>query len=167
MKRTVVVMVLAAAISLFAQSEGAYDFGGSASAPGSVNAGDEPLPVGLLDPSRFSISHSMSFMAGGSRVSDVKSQSLYSTMMQYKFNAPVVLSLNFDMPIHSTFNQYSNLTEDNLSSMDYFRNMPIDASVTWMPSERFMMRVSVLKLPEHGPFHHGSFYRPERYYRGW
>ncbi|MCL2220291.1 MAG: hypothetical protein FWC23_09190 [Chitinispirillia bacterium] len=161
-KRIAVALVLTAAVSLFAQSEGAYDIGSSGSSP----AGDGPAYSGLLDPARFQVNHSMSFMAGGTRVADVKSQSVYSTMMHYRFNAPVVLSLNFDMPIHSTFNRYGNFTSDNLQSLDYFRNMPIDASITWMPSDNFMLRVSVIKQPESAYFYNG-FYRPDRFYRGW
>jgi hypothetical protein len=156
---TVTLALALVAAPLFAQSEGAYDLGNSYFAGGDS-------ATGLLDPSRLKVSHAMSFMAGGSRFADVKSQSLYSTMLQYKFNAPVVLSLNFDMPIHSTFNRYNNFTTDNLSSLDYFRNMPIDASVTWMPKENLMFRVSVIKMPETGYFYNG-LYAPNRFYRGW
>jgi len=168
-KRFVFAVMLAAAVSAFAQSEGAYDagdFGGLKSGLAPSATDDGAAPVGLLDPSRFTVNHSMSFMAGGSRIADVKSQSVYSTMFQYRFNAPVVLSLNFDMPIHSTFNRYNNLTTDNISSMDYFRNMPIDASIAWMPSERFMLRVSVIRQPELSYFYNG-FYRSDRFFRGW
>jgi len=147
------------AAPLFAQSVDAYDLGGSGFAGGDSS-------TGLLDPSRLKVSHSMSFMAGGSRADDVKSQSLYSTMVQYKFNAPVVLSLNFNMPIHSTFNQYNNFTSDNLSSLDYFRNMPIDASIAWMPAQNLLFKVSVIKMPENGYFYNGS-YPADRFYRGW
>jgi len=162
-KRTVAAIALtltfALAAPLFAQSVDAYDLGGSYSARGDSS-------TGLLDPSRFKVSHAMSFMAGGSGIADVRSQSLYSTMIQYKFNAPVVMSLNFNMPIHSTFNQYNNLTTDNLSSLDYFRNMPIDASIAWMPTQNLMFRVSVIKQPEAGYFYNG-LYAPDRFYRGW
>jgi hypothetical protein len=166
-------LILTLAISIFAQSEKAYDTGssgpydagnGGANA-GGANAGGTSAnslsgPVGgLLDPSRFTVNHAVSFAAGGSQMSNLKSQSVYTTMMQYKFNAPVVLSLNFDMPIHSTFNQYQNFTADNLSSMDYFRNMPFDASVSWMPRENLMFRVSVIKMPEAGA---GYFYNGYR-----
>jgi len=160
-------LVLAAAISVFAQTEGAYEAGGPRSSSGIGAGGDGTPYLGLLDPARFSVSHSMSFMAGGAKVSDLKSQSLYSTLMQYKFSAPLVLSLNFDMPIHSTFNPHSNLTNDNLASMDYFRNIPIDASLTWMPSDRFLMRVSVYKPPESGYSPYYGFHRSDRFFRGW
>ncbi|MDR2693452.1 MAG: hypothetical protein LBB74_04460 [Chitinispirillales bacterium] len=152
-------LVLTAA-PLFAQSVDAYDIGSSY-----FSGGDSS--TGLLDPSRLKVSHAMSFMAGGSDVADVKSQSVYSTMIQYKFNAPVVMSLNFNMPIHSTFNRYNNFTTDNLSSLDYFRNMPIDASIAWMPTQNLMLRVSVIKQPEAGYFYNG-LYAPDRwFYRGW
>ncbi|MDR0331326.1 MAG: hypothetical protein LBH93_06420 [Chitinispirillales bacterium] len=163
MKRAATSIILAAAVAIgaFAQSESAYDPPGSAPGPN-----DDLAAPGLLDPSRFKVSHSMGFMAGGSRIADVKSQSVYSTMLQYKFNAPVVMSLNFDMPIHSTFNPYGNFTADNLASLDYFRNMPIDASIAWMPKENLLFRLSVIKQPEAG-YNYSSFYRPDRFYRGW
>jgi hypothetical protein len=155
----VMTIALATAAPLFAQSVDAYDLGGSYSGGGDSS-------VGLLDPSRLKVSHAMSFMAGGSRFADVKSQSVYSTMLQYKFNAPVVMSLNFNMPIHSTFNPYNNLTTDNLSSLDYFRNMPIDASIAWMPTQNMMFRVSLIKQPDAGYFYNG-LYAPDRFFRGW
>jgi hypothetical protein len=156
-----------AAVAVFAQSESAYDVGGWRGGGTSPTAGSETgETTSLLDPSRLTINHSMSFYAGGSQVSDVKSQSMYSTMFQYKFNAPVVLSLNFDMPIHSTFNQHSNFTSDNLSSLDYFRNIPIDAAVTWMPTDKFMLGVRIMKMPESGGFYSG-FHRSDRFHRGW
>lgn len=162
MKHIVASAIVAAAFAaapLFAQSESAYDLGGAFSTPADSS-------TGLLNPSRLKISHSMGFMAGGSRMADIKSQSIYSTMLQYKFNAPVVLSLNFNMPIHSTFNPYNNLTTDNLSSLDYFRNMPIDASIAWMPTQNLLFRVSVIKQPDVGYFYNG-LYAPDRFYRGW
>jgi hypothetical protein len=146
-------LILTTAISIFAQSEKAYDAGGSGSydAGGGASANSLAGPAGgLLDPSRFTVNHAISFAAGGSQLSSLKSQSVYSTMMHYKFNAPIVLSLNFDMPIHSTFNQYNNFNQDNLESMDYFKNMPFDASVSWMPRENLMFRVSVIKMPDAG-----------------
>ena len=163
MKRFFVSIILAVAVSALAQSEGAYEVGDFGGLPSPQDG--EAASVGLLDPSRFSVNHSMSFMAGGSRVADVKSQSVYSTMFQYRFNAPVVLSLNFDMPIHSTFNPYNNFTADNLSSLDYFRNMPIDATIAWQPAQNFMLRVSVIRQPESSYFYNG-FYRSDRFFRG-
>ena len=160
MKRVIVAIILATAMSASAQSESAYGAGGS----GGSASGDTTKYAGLLDPSRVKVNHAMSFMAGGSQMSNVKSQSLYSTMVQYQFNAPVVLSLNFDMPIHSTFNQYNNLTQDNLQSMDYFRNMPIDASISWFPTQNFMMRLSVIKMPEAG-YYYNSMYRSGGFFR--
>lgn len=103
--------------------------------------------TGLLDPSRFSLNHSLSFGMMGSSTSNVKSQSLYSTMMRYDFVAPVTLNLNFSMPIHSTFNSGSNLTSENIESAEYFRNMPVAASLTWQPRDNLLMRFSVVRDP--------------------
>ena len=102
------------------------------------------MKTGLFDPSRFSINHSISFgMSSSSNQSGIKSQSLYSTMMTYKFSKPVTLNLNFSLPIHSTYYSKHNLTPDNVESLDYFKNMPIDASFLWQPTERFSMKLSI------------------------
>jgi|GEM_PF-1959481 len=145
--RTVLFLVLLAAGTLFAQSEGAF---------GPQPAGHSES-AGLLDPSRVSVNHAMSFSAGGPSFSNMRSQSIYSTMFQYRFDAPVVLRLNFDMPLHSTFNSAMNLNEDNISSMDYFRNMPIDASLSWQPAHNLMFTVAVMKQP--------YYYSPYSFYR--
>ncbi len=100
----------------------------------------------FLDPSKFNINHSVSFgMASSSHYSGLKSQSLYTTMMSYQFSKPVTLNLNFSMPIHSTFSSKYNLNVDNIQSMEYFKNMPIDAHLTWQPSENFAMQLSVIR----------------------
>jgi hypothetical protein len=88
----------------------------------------------------------MSFgMAGGDKTSGVKSQSLYSTMMQYKFQAPVTLNLNFSLPIHSTFSSAQNLTSQNIESTEYFNTIPFDVSLQWKPAENFMMKFSLVR----------------------
>jgi len=146
--KIILLSTLLTASVLFAQSEGAF---------GPQPAGSSES-AGLLDPSRVSVNHAMSFGAGGSRFSNMKSQSMYSTMFQYRFDAPVVLRLNFDMPLHSTFNSAMNLNEDNISSMDYFKNMPIGASLSWQPTQNMMFTVAVMKQPYYySPY---SFYRP-------
>ncbi|MGD9200786.1 MAG: hypothetical protein PVI26_04410 [Chitinispirillia bacterium] len=100
--------------------------------------------TGLFDPSRLSINHSVSFgMSSSSNQSGIKSQSLYSTMMTYKFSKPITLNLNFSLPIHSTYYSKHNLTPDNVESLEYFKNMPIDASVLWQPTEKFSMKLSI------------------------
>jgi len=147
--RTILLLTLLTAGVLFAQSESA--FGPAAPAGQSEH-------IGLLDPSRFTVNHAMSFSAGGQSFSNMRSQSVYSTMFQYRFDAPVVLRLNFDMPLHSTFNSAMNFSKDNISSMDYFKNMPIDASLSWQPSQNFMFSVAVIKQPYSYSPH--SFYRP-------
>jgi len=146
--RTILLSVLFTAGALFAQSESAF---------GPQPAGQSES-VGLLDPSRFTVNHAMSFSAGGRNLSNMKSQSMYSTMFQYRFDAPVVLRLNFDMPLHSTFNSAMNFNEDNISSMDYFRNMPIDVSLSWQPTQNSMFTIAVMKHPySYSPY---SFYHP-------
>ena len=122
-----------AAVSLTAQTESAYEQ-------------DEATESrSLLDPSRFSIHHSLSFGMGGSSASSLKSQSLYSTMIQYRFAAPVTLNLNFGLPIHSTYNDARNLNYDNIESLDYFKNMPFDVALTWQPRENMLLLLQVSK----------------------
>ena len=135
----IVASILAAAAIGFGQTQDAYDQG-----EGSIKG-----IRGLLDPSRFSVSHSMSFgMVSGGGSSSLQSQSFYSTMMQYKFTAPVTLNLNFAMPIHSSFSQYQNLSSQNLQSFEYFRNMPFDVSLSWKPSEKFQFNLSIVNYPD-------------------
>jgi hypothetical protein len=139
--RTVLIIaeILLAATIGFGQTQESYDQGD----------GSSKSIKGLLDPSRFTVSHSMSFgMASGGGASSLQSQSFYSTMMQYKFTAPVTLNLNFAMPIHSSYSQYQNLTSQNLQSFGYFRNMPFDVSLSWKPSERFQFNLSIVNFPD-------------------
>jgi hypothetical protein len=124
-----ILAILTAVSASFGQTEEAYETDGE--------------PKGLLDPSRFTINHAVSFGMVSSGKSDIKSQSLYSTMLEYRFTQPVTINLNFGLPIHNTAIPGRNLTSDNIQSMDYFRNMPFNASLNWKPSENFMMRFSV------------------------
>ncbi len=131
-----VTWIILASITVFSQSKDAYQ------------NGEEQKSVSLLDPSRFSIRHSLSFGAvSGSGVNDIRSQSLYTTMMQYRFTAPVTLNLNFSLPIHSTFSQTGNLTANNLQSLDYFKNMPFEASLNWQPTKNTLFQLSIVKAP--------------------
>jgi hypothetical protein len=125
----------------------------------------EESKTGLLDPSRFSVNHSVSFgMASSSQYSGLKSQSLYTTMMTYKFSKPVTLDLNFGLPIHSTFSSAHNLNQENLQSMDYFKNMPLSAFVTWQPTENLAIQVGVMRNTGaayyHNPYSLFSPYSP-------
>jgi len=100
----------------------------------------------LLDPSRFSINHSLSFGAmSGSGFNSLQSQSLYSTMMQYRFAAPVTLNLNFGLPIHSTFSQSQNLTGSNIQSLDYFKSIPFEMSLNWKPTGNTNLQFTIAK----------------------
>lgn len=143
MKRFVVMILCAAAVSTFAQSQSAYDQDESSS---------DSSTLSLLDPSRLSVNHMMSFGMGGSQLSSLKSQSLYSTMLQYRFDAPLVLNLNFSLPIHSTWNMNQNLSRENLESLEYFRNIPFDVSLTWKPAENLFFSFSMANQAN-------SFYR--------
>jgi len=157
MKKHIVYLIVCFAFTaILAQSEEAYNLNGT-------TAGQ-----GLLDPSRFSLRQSMSFGMGSSNSSGLKSQSLYSTMMQYEFNAPVTLNLNFSLPIHSTFSSSQNLTSGNIQSMEYFNSIPIDVSLTWQPRDNLLMRFSVIRQPMQNSYSRypyllddGSFIPPE------
>jgi len=139
-------MIVVSAYFLFAQTEGAYETGDSGSEG----------KKGLLDPSRFSVQNSVSFgmTSTGLSKSDLKSQSLYSTMFQYRFHAPVTVNLNFGLPIHSTVSSTHNLNLNNIESLDYFKSMPISGSITWQPRENFMIRLNV----ERNTYSESSYY---------
>jgi len=106
---------------------------------------DDSKSKGLLDPSRMSIHHSLGFGMAKGGSSSLQSQSLYSTMIQYKISDPLTLNLNFSLPIHSTFSPSQNLSADNLKSADYFRSVPFDVALTWQPRENMFMRLRVVK----------------------
>lgn len=148
--RVVAVVILPLAM-VFGQTQDAFDQG----------EGGATGIKGLLDPSRFTVSHAMSFgMASGGGTSSLQSQSFYSTMMQYRFTAPVTLNLNFAMPIHSTYSQFQNLSSSNLQSFDYFRNMPFDVSLSWKPSDRFQFNLSIINYPrayDNGYYGYGMY----------
>jgi hypothetical protein len=151
-------LVVLASISINAQSEDAY-----------ASTDGEQGTTKLFDPSRLSVRHSLSFGAfsGASGMSDLKSQSLYTTMMQYQFTAPVTLNLNFGLPIHSTFSQANNLNATNLQSLDYFKSIPFEVSLNWQPTETTQFQISIFKGSSSGYYpnyygygYYGDMYRP-------
>ena len=126
-----VIMVIG--FSATAQTEDAYETG-------------EKTNSGLFDKSRLSVQHSLSFgMMSNSGVSNLKSQSIYGTMLQYQFVAPVTVNLNFGMPIHSTLMSAQNLSVENMKSLDYFKSMPIDFNLTWKPTKNTQLQFSIVK----------------------
>lgn len=128
-------LIIVFASILFAQTKDAYETG---------DGGSEGKK-GLLDPTRFSMQNSVSFGMASSGLSknDLKSQSLYSTMFQYRFNAPVTVNLNFGLPIHSTVSSAHNLNLNNVQSLDYFKSMPVSGSITWRPMQNVILQLNV------------------------
>jgi hypothetical protein len=157
MRRQFTILLFFLSFTAFSQDEAAY------------GSSEEQKNGGLFDPSRLSIRNSVSFGAMSSNgVSGLKSQSLYTTMMQYQFVAPVTLNLNFSLPIHSTFSQANNLSASNLQSLDYFKNMPFEMSLSWQPTKNTLFRFSVSKAAwgnyfynDFAPYHQAwdPFYR--------
>lgn len=111
---------------------------------------------GLIDLSKLSVHHSLSFGMGTVVGSSLQSQSLYNTMLTYQFSQPVTLNLNFGLPIFSTFSSAQNLTAKNISSADYFKSMPVDVSLSWKPSNNLFFQINVVRNPQYdlfsGPF---------------
>jgi hypothetical protein len=124
--------------------------------------GPDSLKGGFLDPSRFSVHNSVSFgMASGSGAS-LQSQGLYSTMLTYKFSQPITLNLNFGLPLFSTFAAGQNLTAQNLSSAEYFRNMPIDLTLAWKATDNMSFMLNIEHAPQgyYSDFSSPLFYMP-------
>lgn len=142
MSRNAIIMLVCLSIfSVSAQDQDAY------------TSSSEQTGNSLFDPSRISIQHSLSFgMASASGVSDLKSQSLYTTMLQYKFTAPVTINLNFSLPIHSTFSSSQNLTPNNLSSMEYFKNVPFNFSINWQPTQNMLFHFNISRITANSYF---------------
>ena len=122
----------------------------------------------FFDPSRLTVNHALSFgMFSTAQTSGLKSQSLYTTMMTYKFSQPVTLNVNFGFPIHSTFSSEMNFNPDNIESLEYFKNMPIDASLLWQPSEKFAMMIRVIRNPAYNSPYSSSYFSPYGFLGNW
>ena len=100
-----------------------------------------------VTPKKLSVNHSVTFgmTTTSFSKSDLKSQGLYSTMLTYKLSPPITLKLDFGLPIYSTFNDKANPTPSNFQSLDYFKNMPVAASILWKPSDNMLMNISIVK----------------------
>jgi hypothetical protein len=141
--------------NIFAQSKNDY----------STGTESKPSKSGLFDPSKFTIHNSVSFgMASNSGVSNIKSQGLYTTMMQYKFNAPVTLNLNFGLPIFSTASSAQNLNRSNIQSMEYFKSMPFDVSLSWKPLDNMLLQLNVHRSTGNQYFFNDPFYHRDNFY---
>jgi len=114
----------------------------------SYNSSGDSLKGGFLDPSRFSIHNSMSFGMASASGSSLQSQGLYSTMLTYKFSQPLTLNLNFGFPLFSTFSAGQNLNAQNITSAEYFRNMPVDVSLAWKATDNMFFLLSFQHVPE-------------------
>lgn len=146
-RNTIIMLVCLSIFSVSAQDQDAY------------TSSSEQTGNSLFDPSRISIQHSLSFgMASASGVSDLKSQSLYTTMLQYKFTAPVTINLNFSLPIHSTFSSSQNLTPNNLSSMEYFKNVPFNFSINWQPTQNMLFHINISRVTANSYFWDDYYY---------
>lgn len=143
--KNVALIVIVFGVCAFAQTKDSYN-----STDSSGNKG------GIIDLSKLSVHHSLSFGMGASTGLPLQSQSIYSTMLSYQFSQPVTLNLNFGLPIYSTFSPAQNLTAKNISSADYFKNMPIDVSLSWKPTNNLFFQLNVVKNPQYDLFS-GSF----------
>jgi hypothetical protein len=135
--RNVTWILLIASVCVFSQTKESYD---------------GTLKGGLLDPSRLKINHSLSFGMGTASGASMQSQGLYSTLLTYQFSQPVTLHLNFGFPLYSTFSPYGNLNQQNLTSMEYFKNMPLDVSLAWKPTSHLFLQLNVVRNPQYDYF---------------
>ncbi len=133
-------VVFSASVCVFSQTKEAY------------NQTQDSLKGGIFDASRFSIRHTLSFGMGTAAGSSMQSQGLYSTLLTYQFSQPLTLRANFGFPLFSTFSPFSTPNQKNLSSMDYFRNMPIDVSLSWKPTQNLYFQLNVVRNPQYDYF---------------
>jgi hypothetical protein len=110
---------------------------------------DDSQKSGLIDTKRLSIHHSLNFGMGTSNGSSMQSQGIYSTLLSYQFSKPVTLNLNFGFPLFSSFSQYGNLNQQNISSLDYFKNMPVDVALSWKPASNLMLQLNIVRNPQY------------------
>jgi hypothetical protein len=115
------------------------------------STGSDSSKGGIIDLKKLKVNHSVSFgMASFGSGSPLMSQGLYTTMLSYRFSQPVTLNLNFGFPLMSTFSQAQNLNAQNIQSLEYFRNMPIDMSLTWQPKPNLFFNLSVVRNGGYG-----------------
>ena len=145
------VLLIALVAGLCAQSKDAYDQ-------------TDGKKGGLLDPAKFSIHHSLNFGMGAGMGSSMQSQGLYATLLTYQFSQPLTLTMNFGFPLYSTFSPYQNLNQQNLTSTQYFKNMPLDFSMLWKPSNNLLFQLNVVRNPQfydfsgmNSPFYYQPF----------
>jgi hypothetical protein len=122
----------------------------------------DSLKGGFLDASRFSIHNSLSFGMASASGYSLQSQGLYSTMLSYRVSQPITLNLNFGFPLFSTFSAGQNLTSQNITSAEYFRNMPLAASLSWKATDNMFFLLSVEHVPEgyYSDFNSPLYYLP-------
>jgi hypothetical protein len=96
--------------------------------------------------------------------SSIQSQGIFNTMLSYQFALPITVNLNFGLPLYSTFSSAQNLSAKNISSAEYFKNMPIDFSMFWEPSNNLLFQLNVVRNPQfydfsgmNSPFYYQPF----------
>lgn len=115
------------------------------------SSGNDSTKGGLIDLKKLSVYHSISYgMSSFGGGSPLQSLGLYTTMLTYRFSQPVTLNLNFGFPFMSTYSTAQNLSAQNLQSMAYFKNMPIDMSLTWQPKPNMLFNLSIVKNGGYG-----------------
>ncbi|MBN1983117.1 MAG: hypothetical protein JW795_16405 [Chitinivibrionales bacterium] len=118
----------------------------------------------FLDPSKFSIHHSISFgMSTSGSSHGLQSQSLYTTMLTYQFSAPITVNVNIGLPLYSSYQGGFNLNKSTLQSAEYFKNIPLDATLTWQPSSHFSMQINVIRNSSVTDYHSFSPFFPLRH----
>ena len=136
--KKITILLLIPAICIFSQTKDSYK--------------QDSAKGGLFDPSRLKIHHSLSFGMGAASGMSMQSQGLYSTLLTYQFSQPVTLHLNFGFPLYSTFAPYGNLNQKNLTSMEYFKNMPLDVSLSWKQASNLLLQINVVRNPQYDYF---------------
>jgi len=144
-----ILAALFAALCVSAQDKSAY------------SSGESEQKNGPIDVSKLLVSHSLTFGMGSSFGSSLQSQSMYNTMLAYQFALPVTVTLNFGLPIYSSFSPSQNLTASNLTSAEYFKNMPIDLSLSWKPLNNLFFQLNVVRNPQYDYF--SGMYSPFYY----
>jgi len=158
MNKAFIWIILSAVSFVFAQTEQAYQ------------SDEKAEGSSFFDPSRLKVNHATSFAMSTGGAMGPNSESLYSTMLEYNFVAPVTVRLNFSLPIHSTYSSSMNFTSQNLTSTEYFQSIPFDAQVLWQPRENVSVLFSFSRSQYNGAA--GTYpYMPQRgfspFYGSW
>lgn len=117
--------------------------------------GDQFLGLSIFDPSKFSMSHSVS-MSYFSMGDDGFSRSVYLNTLKYQIASPLMLSVQWGVQNFPT----NSFAKDHPAFQNGF--FLSGAELKYQPSDKFEMRIQYNRMP--GMYNRYRYYDPFRFY---